>query len=121
MEKIVIYKAVDGRTFSDEDECLLYEFRIEVSSVNFSLFDQDLHILPNEALSSYEDCYYILIKDINAIKVIKKGFEMVGMASPKKMNIGLYYYEDFTGWVSVTEEYKKWKDILERVEQYMGA
>lgn len=121
MEKIVTYKAIDGKTFSDEDDCLLYEFRIEVSGVNFYLFDLDFHMLSNKALSSYEDCYYILIKDIKAIEVIKKGFDMVGMLPPKNMGVGLYYYDDLKEWISVTEEYQRWKDMLEKAEQYTGA
>ena len=119
----IIYRAEDGTDFYTEDECLEYESKMKIATMNLKsrFFDSNGVLMDiNDLFNCLEKGYYMELATVEEAKFIDEYSEKeVGMTifyttSP---SIGRYYWDEHrTEWRNVEELYAIYADKLKIFE-----
>ena len=119
----IIYRAEDGTDFYSEDECLEYESKMKIATMNLKsrFFDSNGVLMDiNDLFNCLEKGYYMELATVEEAKFIAEYSEKeVGMTifyttSP---SIGRYYWDEHrTEWRNVEELYAIYADKLKIFE-----
>ena len=114
MREVTYYEADDGTQFEDEYECLEYEWQLDVESKGhmYALLNHKCVLLDNNKTNSYDDCFFIFLKNNNSAKALCSIWneDMIGSYCPDfirdytNVTPGLWAYdEDDDNWYHVGE------------------
>lgn len=112
MKRIIKYKAIDGKIFESEEECVSYEFELSKPSSNsLILMNHDFDALPI-SIKGLEDAIYIKINNIDALTWVNRVSYEWGIYSPE--SVGSFYYDSNTNtWENAEQLLAKAKKIAE--------
>ena len=124
MREISFWEADDGTRFEFEDECAEYEWRLKVKKHEnaFYLLTPNHKILDNLEISSYEDCYYIFLKNSKSGTILRELWDddhILGCSCPDflcdwSVEPGLWVYEeDNDYWYHLGERIAELQDMAD--------
>jgi len=122
MREITKYEADDGTLFEDECDCLEYEWgqKMENDSHLFTLLSEKRIVLDNSTPSSYDDCYFIYLKNSKSAKALSRIWDgdIIGSYCPDFLGgwndakPGLWAFdEDADEWYHVGERIANLQDM----------
>lgn len=124
MREVTYYEADDGTQFKDECECLEYEWRLDVESKGhmYALLNSKRVLLDNNKTNSYDDCFFIFLKNSNSAKALCRVWneDILGSYCPDFISDyanatpGLWAYdEDNDSWYHVGVRISELQDMAD--------
>lgn len=121
----IIYVANDGKTFSTEKDCLLYEASRDCLINNGLIFFDEKGKRINSTIENcFYDSYFVFIKDAVSLKIMQEINSLQNCLLPEET--GLWHWDDLNGrWrraeqeklyhESIIKEMSEQTDILNKV------
>ena len=122
MKTILYYEAEDGKIFKDKDECVAYEFDLQMGKVNDKIkvwdeYQEPIHIQKN---ADIEKIWYIKIDNVEQCEIIDDLHEKAGLYAPfdghyRGNMVGLWWY-DGEGFINLTEKVAEYQEIIDKLQ-----
>lgn len=122
----IIYRANDGTEFTDEQDCITYENRMNClcDKKNFIAFDSNLepyNMTPNEIESTLEMMEYFVCLTDEAVAALDLMFDDIGYCTPTDGIKVLTYYgwgvENPDQWDAFPDVYNAFNERFEKLMQ----
>lgn len=122
MKTITYYEAEDGKRFENEDECVAYEFDLQISKFNekIKIWDADKNPLKFNSNLNLEKIWYIKIDNKAQCEIIDDLHEKAGLLAPfdghyRGNMVGLWWY-DGDEFVNLNEKVAEYQEIIDKLQ-----
>lgn len=119
MEEVTYWRADDGKTFEDEDECREYEFGIYAKELEGRVFllDRQGSILPLDEYGNYAEAYFIYLADDDAWSDLQDRWPSFDSYFPRELwsaEAGLWEFDDSDdSWNHVGQQMRRLQETAE--------
>lgn len=122
MKTIVYYEAEDGKRFENEDECVAYEFNLQIGKVNeeIKVWDEHRNPITIQNNDDVERIWYIKIDNVAQCEIIDDLHIKAGLYAPfdghyRGNMVGLWWY-DGNEFINLTEKVAEYQAIIDELQ-----